>query len=115
MTSEAGQTAVQFNATRAEMRVIGEIADRAVKAMRRYGIRYGDALVTKQDVMMDLDATHSNGCPLRLADLLNADDFNFAHDISGISRHLDRDTGKLRDCFVPRFADMKRIHEAEEG
>ncbi len=41
--------------------------------------------------------------PLRLADLLAADDFNFAHDVFGIMRHIDRRTGRLDNHFVPRF------------
>jgi len=56
------------------------------------------------DILMDIDACHSNGCPLRLADLLEADDVNFAHDIFGIRAHISRITGELKDCFVPRYA-----------
>ncbi len=53
---------------------------------------------------MDVSATHANGNPLRLADLLAADDFNFAHDLSGICNCLDRNTGKLTNNFRPRFS-----------
>jgi hypothetical protein len=55
-------------------------------------------------VQMDLAACHCNGCPLQLTELLDADDFNFSHDIFGIRRHLNRTTGKLDDRFLPRFA-----------
>lgn len=55
------------------------------------------------DIMMDLAAVHAH-TPLRLAELAAADDFNFAHDMFGIERHLNRETGELMDCFVPRFA-----------
>jgi hypothetical protein len=55
-------------------------------------------------IMMDLTACHANGCPLDLAGLLAADDSNFIHDVCGINAHLDRRTGKLCDCFLPRFA-----------
>jgi hypothetical protein len=57
----------------------------------------------KLSLTMDIEACHANGNPLRLADLLAADDFNFSHDVAGINRHIDRNTGKLMDCFVPRF------------
>lgn len=57
-----------------------------------------------QDMAMDVIATHANGCRLRLAELLAADDANFGHDVFGIRRYLNRDTGKLTHCFVPRFA-----------
>jgi len=53
---------------------------------------------------MDVSAVHANGNPLRLEDLLHADDFNFAHDMSGICNCLDRNTGKLTRNFLPRFS-----------
>lgn len=54
------------------------------------------------DLMMDITACHCNGNELDLEKLLSADDFNFNHDIFGISRHISRTTGKLLYCFVPR-------------
>ena len=51
-----------------------------------------------------LAATHANGNPLRLHDLLNADDLNFAHDVWGIRSKIDRTTGKLTDHFSPRYS-----------
>lgn len=54
--------------------------------------------------MMDITAVHANGNPLKLAELLATDDFNFTHDVFGITRHIDRETGKLGGCFVPRFS-----------
>lgn len=61
------------------------------------------------DLEMDLTATHCNGCPLRLADLLEAPPFDFAHDIFGIRKDLDRTTGKLKNCFLPRYSDSKAV------
>lgn len=57
----------------------------------------------EQDINMDVTAVHCNGNPLKLRELLAADDFNFAHDLGGIAMHLDRTTGKLLHHFVPRF------------
>lgn len=37
-------------------------------------------------------------------DPLDADRFNFAHDVGGIRYHLDRNTGELADCFRPRYS-----------
>jgi hypothetical protein len=72
-----------------------------------------DAIVTRAaelfpernrtDIAMDIVATHNHACRLRLADLLAADDFNFAHDIAGIGKHLNRETLRLTNCFWPRF------------
>lgn len=61
-----------------------------------------------QSMVMDVSATHANGNPLRLEDLLAADDFNFEHDMSGICNCLDRTTGKLTRNFRPRFSQPAR-------
>ena len=42
---------------------------------------------------------------MRLEDWLNADDFNFAHDVIGIINNIDRRT-KDFGLFVPRFAKI---------
>lgn len=57
------------------------------------------------NLMMDLSAADGvNGnAQLDWERLLAADDFNFMHDIAGISRHMDRDTGKIGGLFSPRF------------
>jgi hypothetical protein len=52
--------------------------------------------------MMDLEACHNNHCELDLDKLLNFDQSNFLHDITGITNNLDRTTGKLENCFSPR-------------
>jgi hypothetical protein len=95
------KTLPSFDVTAAESRIIFEIADRALRDLTI--ARLNDPF-TKQDVAMDVTATHANGCPLRLEALLGADAFTFTHDILGIRRHLNRDTGALEDCFVPRVA-----------
>jgi hypothetical protein len=92
-------TKVSFNCPAAEKSIIRKISRRARDLYLDHKIDRG-----AMDIEMDVTATHCNGNPLRLDDLLNADDFNFLHDISGIARHLDRDTGKLADFFSPRFS-----------
>lgn len=58
----------------------------------------GDNRIT---MMMDLDSVPE----LDLRALLDAPAIDFAHDIHGIRRHMDRSTypGKLTGCFVPRY------------
>jgi hypothetical protein len=90
---------VSFRCSEADSKVIRAIARRAREL---YLANKVDRDL--QDIEMDVTATHCNGNPLRLADLLAADDFNFMHDVSKIARHLDRETGKLTDCFSPRFS-----------
>lgn len=55
-------------------------------------------------LQMDITACHCNGTPLKLAELLAAEEFDFNHDVIGICNHIDRRTGKLKDCSLPRFA-----------
>lgn len=43
----------------------------------------------------------------KIAELLPADDFNFAHDVAGIRRRINRTTGKLENYFLPRFAQKQ--------
>lgn len=89
---------VQFaKFTPEELNIVMEIVKRAVNA----GI-YDDVLMAD----MDISAVCAH-CPLRLADLLSADQFNFAHDLAGIQRHLNRRTGELEDFFLPRFAQQQ--------
>ena len=57
----------------------------------------------KLNMMMDID-TADRDCPLKLQELLDAEDFDFYHDIVGIHNNLNRKTKKLENCFVPRYA-----------
>ena len=41
---------------------------------------------------------------LRLEDFLNADEFNFAHDIVGIQKNINREEKKFENHFLPRFS-----------
>lgn len=84
--------------TAEEKATVDRIVDRAVAMYAAAG--YPRKSI---DIRMDIEATHAR-LPLRLEELVEADDFNFAHDIGGIARHLDRKTGLLTGHFLPRFA-----------
>jgi len=75
-----------------ESKFVSRIVDRAV------GPVYDERMTAR----MDIAATHAI-MPLRLEELADADNFNFFHDMGGIARHLNRKTGEMEDCFVPRF------------
>lgn len=81
--------------TRAEMEMIARIAHRA-RAL-------GDER-EHFNIAMDIDATHSYGMPLNLRVLYGFSNFDFMHDICGIASHLNRETYKLENHFVPRSA-----------
>lgn len=53
--------------------------------------------------VMDIEAAHQD-VGLRLEELLGADQPDFVHDLVGIANHLNRETKKLEDGFLPRFA-----------
>lgn len=83
-----------------EQDIINEIVERVMKMCARPDM----PIYKKSDALMDLTACHANGNPLRLRELLKANDGDFAHDIFGIRRHLNRTTGELEDCFSPRYS-----------
>ena len=86
---------ISFQSSFEENELILNIAKRA---------KSQDKKVDLISLAMDLTATHLNGNPLKLKELFEADDFNFNHDIYGIMNNLCRDSGKLRNCFLPRFS-----------
>ena len=90
---------ISFKASKDDMAIIHRIADRALQFARNAEIP-----ADKLDFTMDVTAVHCNGCPLDLDRLLGGPDFDFTHDVFGIRRHLNRETGKLEDSFRPRYA-----------
>lgn len=65
------------------------------------------------DYTMSLRACIAHGCPVDLQVLSEFDDFNLAHDLYGIHRHIDKDdqsltAGQLLNCFLPRSARYAR-------
>jgi len=92
---------IRWSVSKADSPVIFDIVKRANALAEKHGQEPIPMLV------MDLTACHLNGCPLDLRRLLHAPDFDFAHDVWGIHRHIDRDTGELGDCFLPRFAQRE--------
>lgn len=81
--------------TRDEKMLIFKIAERADKN----GLLMSDRL----SLIMDIEHTHDE-VTLKLEELLNADEMNFTHDIVGIQNNMNRKTGKLENCFLPRYS-----------
>lgn len=95
---------LSFKVSHEDNDLIEKIADRAVNLAEQCGEH-----MTVFDVMMDVTAAHVNDHAIDLADLLAADNADFAHDVFGIRHHIDRSTGKLGDCFVPRYAAREAV------
>jgi hypothetical protein len=94
---------VNFNVTMQESRLIESIVDRASS------VNFSPLNMTRQSMQMDLCATIAQGIKLDLQCLLVADDFSFIHDMLGIAMHMDRQTGHLRNNFVPRFVEKLQL------
>jgi len=90
---------ISFKSTKEEAELVQKIVERAQSLDKDL-----DAL----SLTMDLLATHATDTPLDFTRMLEADNFNFAHDVYGIMRHLNRRTGKLENCFLPRCARRNR-------
>lgn len=95
---------VSFKTSKRDYRLIERIVDRAFDPH----VGLAGLPGTRLDLEMDLSATHANGCPLDFAKLLAFDTFNFAHDLYGIRRCIDRKTGALTRHFRPRCAKPAR-------
>lgn len=90
---------ISFKISRSDRAIVAALVERAAKLALIEGRE------ERISAEMDLIATHANGNPLRFADLLAADDFNFTHDFVGIANCLDRTNGRLMNYFSPRFSD----------
>lgn len=99
---------INWNVSKAEHKLIIEIANRARGMAVDYGLQY-----PIQEIVMDITATHANGCPLKLGELAGAAKFDFVHDVFGIYRHINRQTGQLEDSFLPRYADTGEVTDTD--
>lgn len=86
---------ISYEISKADAKRVRGIAERAkLVAMN----------LDEASTILDLAMCNANGTPLDFAKLAAFDDYNFAHDVFGISNHLDRATGQLRPEFLPRCA-----------
>ena len=84
-----------------------EDVDTIFKIVDRAGTladKHGHPLSGEERVCMSLaiGAVHADD-PIDLTRFLEADSGNFSHDAFGILRHFNPESGKLEDCFLPRF------------
>jgi len=84
---------MNFSATPAETALLEKILARAKKELD---------LRDPTSTEMDLIACNRYDTPLDFQKLLDAPQGDFGHDIYGISRYIDRKTGKLTGSFAPR-------------
>lgn len=84
------------------------------KVAKRYYAIFKKAPGGHVSLMMDLQSVDEE-FNMDWKALLEADDANAGHDLSGIVKHMVRDEfpGKLGNCFVPRFAKGSKKESAE--
>lgn len=90
-----------------ELNLLHGITQHAVKVARKSGIP-----LDPMNTLTSLSVVHIS-TPLRLPDLLEADEDDLMHDVLGIIRHLDPDTGRLGDLFSPRYTDHLKAMEQD--
>jgi hypothetical protein len=90
---------LNFHLTQDDMPLVLAIARSASNLARSAGQE-----IPPMEFLMDLATTHNHACPLDFAAMAKGNPADVAHDVFGIRRHLDRETGLLTDCFLPRFA-----------
>ena len=75
---------------------VAYVVERSREMFAKFGHRI-DVL----SLRMDLAAVNAV-IPLDFAKLANFDNPNLLHDVGGIIKHMNRETGDLEDCFIPR-------------
>ncbi len=74
--------------------------------LQRLREAFSDVSFDVLSLSMDLTACSNRG-HVDLAALLKARIGDLAHDVAGIAQHLDRETGDLGECFMPRCRGKK--------
>lgn len=98
---------VSYKADPHELEMVEAIANRAFHLI--------DYPIDRFSLEMDLIVCHKNGCPLKFDELLQTDDLNFVQDVFGISRNLNRETGRLSRNFWPMCAHEPQFSPARQA
>ena len=85
-----------------EVRIIGQIAKRAADSAKNQGLTQLSLSYRWSEFAVDILEFHEN-MPMRLQDLLEANDVDFAYDILGIHESFDFGNKTLKEGFVPLF------------
>ncbi len=77
--------------------LVAQIADRVERKRNQ-----DDHEFDRMRLMIDIISAVEADPKINLKTLLSFPDGSFFHDVAGIQKHIDRETGKMTDCFVPR-------------
>ncbi|MFW6046809.1 MAG: hypothetical protein ACOCP4_03355 [Candidatus Woesearchaeota archaeon] len=98
---------ISFDCSEEEQDIIFKIVERGRNRLIQI-VSKDHEISSFMDFVMDITACHCNGNPLDLKRFLESEDFDFMHDFMGIHYHLDRETGQLKNGFLPRFASIEQ-------
>lgn len=94
-----------FEISDREYKIVEEIAMRCLKEFEALDENAPDSERVKINIEMSVIAAYNHNEPkMNLVKLLESEEFDFMHDIAGISKHIDTKTGILGGCFIPRCA-----------
>lgn len=93
---------VKFDVSEEDVIWIGVIVTRFLDFLKTRGVMPTEHHA--RNLHMDLGAIHCNGCPLDLSVLMAMEITPFVEDIIGMTKNLDRTTGKLLNFYRPRCA-----------
>ena len=82
-----------------DIRVLARVAERAEAMEQELGLPSTNRMTR----LMDLDYANRS-VPIDFDALIASDNQTFAHDVFGITQHMNRSTKVLGNCFVPRTA-----------
>ena len=95
---------MNWNVSKEDSEHIRVIMNRVMDFLNQMPEEFRERVGDSMSIEMDITACHCNDFPLDLEGLRLADEVDLVHDVFGIVQHIDRDTGKLQNCFVPRYA-----------
>ncbi len=89
-------------------KLTAEDKDLIIKIVNRYEevinrIYHTKCQITKSRYISIITAAHTSAYPLRLTELLSAQDFDIVHDVVGIVAFMDMKTKQLTNEFLPRY------------
>jgi hypothetical protein len=76
-----------------------ELIDKIIKRAEKLGVTRGDRMTQWMDIEFATDQFD-----IKLEDWLVAENLDFMHDFIGIQSHMNRETCKVEEFFVPRYA-----------
>lgn len=96
-----------MNKTIEQEKKVYETLLKILERIKKENVSYAD----RMSMFMDLNVARKE-FNMDLDQLLNFDSFNFIHDVLGIARNINRNTKRIKNCFLPRCAKENILNKA---